>query len=377
MQLVEKTLLFVEPTALAFLLVYAYSVVSREGWMKDHVNIVMGVAFGLCAVVAMMNPIPIVEGVIVDIRALFVGAAAAFFGIVGGAIALSFGLITRFSIGGDGAAIGMTSMTIAMLMGLAWAAWVRPRMQNPLRSFLVLGAMISVQLGLGLMLADGVREVFFYKLAPVVLVSHLIGAPFLGMLIARERVLLDEQKELKNAVSVDPLTQLMNRQAALSQYAALENGTIPSKGIAMLCIDVDHFKSINDTHGHLRGDQVLVEIARRMKACLRPDDIFARMSGDEFVIVLNDLMADQARAVADRCQNSISAYPMIADGAEIDMSVSVGCTWVAERPDFLTLRTAADTALYRAKRDGRDRLAFDKVARLLSPIGPVRGHQAA
>ncbi len=376
MAFLEKVLLIIEPTALALLLVYAYGFVSRAGRMQSYVNMIMGSIFGLCAVVAMMDPITISEGIIVDIRTLFIGAAAAFCGFAGGTIALALGVITRLSIGGEGAVLGAIGMAVATAMGWAWAVFVRPRIKSDLKSHLVLGAMLSLHLLVALMLPPVARETFFFKLAPVLLIADIAGALFLGLLIKRERILLDQQNQLKDAATFDPLTKLMNRDAAHAHYEADDTWPALSKGTAMLCIDVDHFKSINDTHGHLRGDEVLVEIAQRMRACLRPNDIFARMSGDEFVIVLNDLTADQAKAVADRCQNSISAYPMVASGVEIGMSVSVGCTWVSERPEFGTLRAAADKALYRAKEEGRDRLAFDRVARLIAGTEQLH-HQVA
>jgi diguanylate cyclase (GGDEF)-like protein len=189
----------------------------------------------------------------------------------------------------------------------------------------------------------------------------VFGALLLGKLMAREKILMQERQELRSAVTTDPLTQLLNRRAALHTYDALQDRRIGSDGTAMLCIDVDHFKSINDTHGHLRGDHVLVEIANRMALCLRPDDIFARMSGDEFVIVLDNLTSEHAEAVAQRCRKTISETPIIADGAEISASVSIGCAWLSDRPAFGELRTAADQILYRAKKGGRDRLAFEKI----------------
>lgn len=370
MALLEKALLFIEPTALALVLVFAYSFVGRSGRSPRTVQLIMGCIFGACAVVAMLDPIQIAEGIIVDVRSLFVGMAAAYFGVLGGLITLAFGVVTRVLIGGNGTMLGVMGMALSTCAGLAWAYWVRPRMHRDTRALTVLGLMISSHLFVGLLLPDPVRWVFLFNLAPVLFIANLVGAIILGKLIERERGLLIERDQLLSAIAVDPLTQLMNRESAVSSYDAMAPLADPSRGRAMLCIDVDHFKTINDTYGHLRGDAVLIGIAQRMSSCLRPQDIFARMSGDEFVIVLNNLTADQARSVANRCQNSVSADPLMADGVEIPVSVSVGCTWVSNHPAFSDLRFAADEALYRAKEMGRNCLAFDKIQGVLG-----RGHE--
>jgi len=369
MPLIEKIVLFVEPTALAFLLVYAYGYFSRSVGTLRTLNMIMGGIFGISAVVAMLDPIPLAEGVIVDMRNLFVGMAAAYFGFVRGLIAVALGGIARVIIGGDGVGLGIMGMTTAAGMGVIWAYWVRPRMQSDVMAFLTLGGMVSAHILVGLLLPSPIRETFFFNLAPTLVIANLIGALILSKLIERERGLLDERNQLHSAASYDALTQLMNRQTAVAAYDAMPKTDAETQGTAMLCIDVDYFKTINDTHGHLVGDQILIGIARRMSDCLRPKDIFARMSGDEFVIVLHDLMADQARAVADRCRHSISAEPMIVNGVEINASVSIGCTWVSDRPGFAAFRHAADEALYRAKDKGRNCMAFDKAQAVLTSGG--------
>ncbi len=360
MPILEKIMLFVEPLGLALLMVYAYSFFSRSARSERTVNIVMGGIFGICAIAAMSTPIEIADGVIVDMRNLFVGLAAAYFGLIGGAIALLAAGVTRVMIGGDGMYLGLLALMIAAGMGLIWARWIRIRIKNDMMAYVALGLAISAHLVAGLFLPASVRDVFFDAVAPTLFIADVLGAFLLSTLIGRERAFITERDTLRSAASTDSLTGLMNRDAAVSNYGKVRRVKDPSQGAAMLCIDVDHFKTINDTHGHLRGDKVLVEISARMSACLRPDDIFARMSGDEFVIVLNHLSAEQAHAVASRCQESVAAEPVMADGVDIDVSVSVGCTWVPGKPGFNELRFSADEALYRAKEHGRNCLAFEK-----------------
>ena len=361
MLVLERIFLFAEPTALALVLVYAYSVFGQFGWHPKRVAATMGVVFGLSATAAMLNPIQIADGTIIDIRTLFIGVAAAFFGPIGGGVTLAMAGGVRLLIGGAGTLIGLAGMSVSCLMGLCWYFLVRPRVQNDNLAFLMLGGMMSSSILVGVALPAPVRGVFFTALAPLLMLANVGGAFLLGKLIAREKALFDETANLRTAAAFDPLTQLMNRRAAQTTYNAAPMHHRKSQGTAMLCIDVDHFKAINDKYGHLVGDRVLVEIAERMSRCLRPDDIFARMSGDEFVIVLHDLAEMEAEAVAARCQRSISVAPVNVNGVAIPISVSIGCAWHSSRPEFAAFRNAADQVLYRAKEAGRDRMAFENI----------------
>lgn len=357
--IIEHLLLFVEQIALALMLVYAYSAFSREALRPRTVNIAMGSIFGICAIAAMLQPIELATGIIIDIRSLLVGMAAALFGLLSGAIALAFAVATRFALGGDGAVPGAVGMVIATLAGLCWRNWVQPKTKKENLSFLILGVMISGHMAGVVLLPDTVRVMFLTQIAPILIVANLVGAFFLAKLISREQGFFDEQRQLQTAARFDPLTGLLNRTAAVEAYRDPASRSDQSLGTAMICIDVDYFKQVNDHYGHLCGDEVLVRIARRMSDCLRPQDIFARMSGDEFIIILDNLRAEDAVSIAGRCKDSISRKPMQVADQTIGVSVSIGCAWVAGRPDFETFRNAADQALYRAKGDGRDKVAFD------------------
>ncbi|WP_373634776.1 diguanylate cyclase domain-containing protein [Yoonia sp. SS1-5] len=357
MALLKTILGFAEPIGLAILLVYAYGFVRRSVGSYRQVCMMMGLVFGLTSLAGMMSPVEMSEGIFVDMRNLFIGVAAAFFGVIAGVITLVMAATARFYMGGIGVLPGIMGMGVAVVAGLTWKVWVRPRLTGKAMPYLVLGLMISAHLAVAFVLPAAMRNKFLIELAPILLVANLVGALLLGKLIRREEILADETIRLLSAAQRDHLTGLLNREAALTRYEALSISARPDTGLAMLCIDVDSFKAINDTHGHLRGDQVLVEIAERMNALLRPTDMFARMSGDEFLIVVTDLTREQASAIADRCQKSVSETPAMCDGAQIDLSVSIGCTWAEEKPAFAELRDCADQALYNAKERGRNCVA--------------------
>lgn len=369
MQFFETLLLFAEPAMLALLLVYAFGMISRSSQLSDWADPLMGLLFGVCAIAAMLNPIALGGDVIVDVRSLFVALSAAYFGVIGGAVTFLMAAVTRFVIGGDAAALGVLGITLAGLLGIFWTMHIRPRLMRRQVAYLSFGAVISLHMLIGLVLPAPVRHVFFSELVPILVIVNVIGGYVVASLIEKEHAHAKERDSLVDAAGSDPLTKLLNRASARAKYDMLPKVQNATGGTAMMCIDVDHFKQINDTYGHLRGDEVLIQITQRIRACLRTSDIFARMSGDEFLIVLNDLTAENAQEVTARCQKSVANIPVVAEGAEIQVSISVGCSWVAKRPSFRDFRFAADQALYRAKENGRNCLIFDLIEGAF-PHGP-------
>ena len=164
-----------------------------------------------------------------------------------------------------------------------------------------------------------------------------------AMLIAKWH----EHDELMLAARTDSLTGLANRDAF---FAGLES---ESRVGALLYIDVDHFKSVNDGYGHEVGDQVLITVAERIASVCRQPDLVARFGGDEFVVLLRRATADVAQNIARRIVDAMSAPLDIAGGPD-SVSVSIGLSMVANGDNPLD---AADQALLSAKRGGRGRVA--------------------
>ncbi len=164
------------------------------------------------------------------------------------------------------------------------------------------------------------------------------------------------EQELVELLHTDTLTGLANRRSfneklpqAMSR--ARRNGT----GLAVLYVDVDRFKGINDTHGHPAGDAVLIEVAHRLRRTVRVSDFVARISGDEFVIVLEDLNAPMETAFVARKLIRQFETPVSTGAAEVPVTISVGVAFENEQLDDDTrLLHKADEALYRAKAQGRN-----------------------
>jgi len=167
----------------------------------------------------------------------------------------------------------------------------------------------------------------------------------------------DMQADLYSAASRDALTGAYNKRFFLEwleqEYA---HATRHENNLALAVLDLDHFKKINDTHGHVVGDQVLQEIAKRIHGTLRADDILARFGGEEFVVLMRGTEIESATRVAERIQTLISADPVVSDGINIAVTLSIGVSAMPlfEPKNAKDLFDRADHWLYEAKRAGRN-----------------------
>ena len=170
---------------------------------------------------------------------------------------------------------------------------------------------------------------------------------------------------LKMAVT-DPLTGLYNRRYAMPHMQALmERSDVEKSPISVALLDIDHFKSINDTYGHGVGDEVLKEFAQRIRQSVRGVDLSARIGGEEFLVVMPETGLSAAAVVAERLRANIAAKPFTVthEVGKIDLTVSIGlssCKDPKESPEAMLER--ADVALYRSKNTGRNRVTLDDSA---------------
>jgi two-component system cell cycle response regulator len=161
----------------------------------------------------------------------------------------------------------------------------------------------------------------------------------------------------------DALTGLFNRRYMESHLGTLvEQAASRAKPLTVLVLDIDYFKSINDTHGHDAGDDVLREFALRIKKSIRGIDLACRYGGEEFVVVMPETDMAVAAMVAERLRRRIATEPFaIQQGSRnIPLTISIGIAALAGKDDNAAgVLKRADQALYRAKRDGRNRVVPD------------------
>ncbi len=161
---------------------------------------------------------------------------------------------------------------------------------------------------------------------------------------------------IENLAYYDPLTRLPNRQLLFDRLeVALATAHRDKHGVAVIFIDLDHFKRINDTLGHTAGDQVLCEVARRLQACMREGDTVARIGGDEIILLLTELEnTDIVYRIVQRIFEVLE-QSVTLDDQELHITASMGCSIYPEDGDNRdALLKNADTAMYRAKQSGRN-----------------------
>lgn len=166
-------------------------------------------------------------------------------------------------------------------------------------------------------------------------------------------------ESLRHGAMHDSLTGLLNRRGLDAELQSRVDRMPADSGLAVIALDLDRFKSINDRHGHETGDAVLQSFAAIVQDCLQAQGLFARLGGEEFVVLLSGSDSARAPLLAERIRERVSATPFQAADASIPISVSVGvCHGGSLRDSFADLLRTADQALYDAKRGGRDRVAL-------------------
>jgi diguanylate cyclase (GGDEF)-like protein len=172
--------------------------------------------------------------------------------------------------------------------------------------------------------------------------------------------LIRAREELRVQATKDSLTGLFNRSAFLDLFEReLSRAQRSRSSTGFLLLDLDDFKNVNDTYGHLLGDQVLCETAKRIKQSVRTYDLVGRYGGEEFCIVLPGCTSSQLRARAEVIRRSFVREPFRAGAGTIAMTVSIGATAASAGANSTSeIIAIADIALYKAKHDGRNRAVF-------------------
>ena len=159
------------------------------------------------------------------------------------------------------------------------------------------------------------------------------------------------------AAQMDGLTGIYNRAAMdRSLEREVELSHRQDSHVSLLIIDVDHFKQINDTYGHSAGDAVLKSLVACINDTMRISDMLFRYGGEEFALLLAGTDMDGARQVGERIRAAVAAYPFIYNGRELDLTVSIGVATLGRRDSAKRLFNKADTALYQAKKAGRNQV---------------------
>ena len=191
--------------------------------------------------------------------------------------------------------------------------------------------------------------------ALLVTLLTLIGAGVVGLLVselrARERDLAAANRKLEELSQQDPLTLMWNRRHLVARLDEELSQVRTGRSLAVVMLDLDGFKRVNDTHGHLRGDAVLQEIATALSQSTRTEDVAGRYGGDEFVVILPGTAAEQARVAAQRLVDGVRAV-----GEAAGVTASAGVSVAKPEEGSRSFLRRADEAAYRAKQAGGNRV---------------------
>ncbi len=330
----------------------------------------LAVIFALGVVLTMAAPLDVMPGVRVDARHVLIGLASFLIGPIGAATTVAAAVWMRLGSGGLGLAAGVTGTILTAAVSLAWRARLSQRgAALRVRDVVALGFLINASVLSVFVLPPGLAFEVLRTGGLVVIAANVLGCLMVGTLLVREDRRIRAEAHERVASRTDPLTGLANRRGFEEALRAKAAGPPVT---AMILIDVDEFKSINDVFGHAQGDRVLQEVAGIVRAQVRTNDMAARLGGDEFVALIRDAPPEMAREIGERiCGLVRRRFRRRGDPC---VSVSVGVALVEEQgvaADMLL--EAADAAMYLAKAAGRGRMLVDgPVPRAAASVSAAR-----
>jgi diguanylate cyclase (GGDEF)-like protein len=182
-------------------------------------------------------------------------------------------------------------------------------------------------------------------------------------LLETSHQLEDAVKHLEEMALTDPLTGVGNRRLLSRQLEYhLLDASARHGGVCFVMLDIDHFKKINDSHGHDVGDEVLVGFTRRIRRTVRPTDLVARMGGEEFGVIMHYTRAENFKPTSlDRLLSSINSRPFKTSAGDLSVTASIGVCFYrgeGEQPSVQNLIKCADEKLYESKSNGRNRITY-------------------
>lgn len=212
---------------------------------------------------------------------------------------------------------------------------------------------LGVWMGLGERAFDIANIILIGAVVPLI-----VALPVSYVMASMGWQLSQTHSKLRHLADTDPLTGLINRRHFFEQ-ASFQLATCREAGdcVALLVIDADHFKDLNDTYGHAIGDEALISIAQCLCANFRSTDLICRVGGEEFAVLLPGMSEDDAYPLAERVVKRVSSNPLSTVSAIIEYSISCGIADSTTSFDIEKLYKAADDAMYLAKREGRNRVA--------------------
>jgi diguanylate cyclase len=334
-----------------------------SGTMSPLASVLAGLMFGVFGMILMSYSFPVGPGTYANLRHLAMIIAGAYLGWLPAAVCavlLSVSRVIFYDI-----TYNSVSAAITLLLCGACCSWISllswSRLRKMTVSNLICMAVVFVLLLNNLGSLEAVMQFF-----PLELVTSLAT----GLIIYYVAEYIQRSNELFNHLEVrattDFLTGLNNRQQFQRHLEdELIRATQQQECVSLLAVDIDHFKTINDTYGHPAGDEILVQLARRLFDNARPNDIVSRNGGEEFSVLMPDCTLEKAEQAGERIRAAVDQEMFVLpNGLRVAVTISVGaasCPHVLGAAGIRLLPHHADQALYQAKNTGRNRVCSSSI----------------
>jgi len=346
-QVTQYFILFINTFGAMAICTLLYGLMQRGISNVILLHLGVGLVLGCGGIAVMVQPVILASGVQIDARGAFVGMAAAFGGPIAAGVAVALTVAARAAIGGIGViggsmvivatALGAVIWRIALGNSRTWTAWLSICLICAVPSAFTLFAVLG-----------GVSPSAIFL---SVLISMIVV--IFGKMLETEQRRGQRERELAKEAATDSLTDLPNRRALEIYVRQLEQEQ--ATGLLFLLLDVDHFKRINDDHGHDAGDAVLREIGSAIRRTIRDTDFAARVGGEELAIIVRAGSQQAGYLVAERFRTALR----VPFGAGQQTQVSIGGYFIGREPfNYGEAYRQADQALYASKRHGRDRVTL-------------------
>ena len=359
MNMPHNPFLLLHGLAMLALVTMSYGLVVRKIAPVLSKGLAVGVAFGLGTGVAMADPFMLLPGINLDNRGVLVALAGPFGGplaaLASAAVAMGF----RLWMGGPEAIVGCLGIGFAASAGVVFVRFFPRRHGGYRLGPLAILATAGSLNGLSILLMPSVDYPSLWNGWLLwVLASNWVGIVLFGQFLSAEGARIHATRLLEREATIDPLTHLPNRRKFDASTAPIfQQSRRTGRPVALLMIDVDRFKQVNDTWGHDVGDRMLREVAEKVEDSVRRHDIVARYGGEEIVVMMPAADRREAAVIAERIRARVDEEVFHRSRATGNVTVSIGAAVADGRTaEFGPLFKAADEALYRAKREGNNRV---------------------
>lgn len=323
--------------------------------------------FCLLSLIAMLLTIELLpaQGIRLDLRLAVLTLAGIYLGLADSALVALFTVVFRLALGGSGwqwwAAGAFLYAPIAFLMARALpAGWTGLTVAALANAAIFMGVLVVLSLFISSydFYSPYVSPANFWRLTLLELVMIPLSTVILGWGLKNALSFHRSYSVLARQANLDGLTGLVNHRFFQEKLSEILATAPPQQPVSVLLLDIDNFKSYNDTYGHQNGDLLLRQLAPVFRSAVRSGDIIARYGGEEFIIILPNAAAGTAVAIAERLRLAVAGHPFPTGGESSGrITVSVGtATFPADATDKNALIAAADKALYAAKRAGRNQV---------------------